>query len=159
MMKKAVCLALLTISLSGCMNMGPKQGAGHLLGGAAGALIASQFGHGDGKLVGVALGTLAGAAFGGMIGEKLDRDDKAIAQRTMMSTLENAPDQQVRSWRNPNTNHSGNFRVTCTEELPYDNLVCRDYVHSVIIDGRQQQVHGRACRDMRDRRGEWFVQD
>lgn len=160
MLKKTICLILMTAGLTGCAsNTGPKQGAGQLLGGVAGALIGSQFGHGDGKLVGVAVGALAGAAFGGLIGEKLDRDDKALAQRTMMSTLEHAPDNQVQSWRNPNNCHSGNFKVTCTEELPRDNLVCRDYVHTVIIDGRQEQVHGRACRDMRDRRGEWFVQD
>lgn len=158
-MKKAVCLILLASSLTGCMNTGPKQGMGQLLGGAAGALIGSQIGQGDGRLVSVAVGTLAGAAFGGMIGAKMDRDDKILAERTMMKTLEYAPDNQAHSWTNPNTRHSGNFRVTCTEELPRDNLVCRDYVHTVIMDGRQQQVHGRACRDMRDRRGEWFIQD
>ncbi len=159
MLKKAICLMLMTTSLCGCMDMGPKQRAGQLMGGVAGALIGSQIGHGDGRLASVAIGTLAGSAFGGMIGEKMDRDDRALAQRTMMSTLEHAPDNQVHSWRNPNTRHSGNFRVTCTEELPEDNLVCRDYVHTVIMDGRQEKVHGRACRDMRDRRGEWFVMD
>jgi len=159
MPKKTICLLLLAISLTGCMpGAGPKQTAGHLIGAATGALIGSQFGKGSGQLVGVALGTLAGTALGGMIGEKMDERDRALAQNTMVATLERAPDNQVRSWRNPNNNHSGKIRVTRTQEMPANNLVCRDYVHTVTIDGGQEQVHGRACRDMRDQRGEWFVQ-
>lgn len=159
MFKKIICLALLSSTLTACSGMGPKQSAGHLLGAAGGALVGSQFGKGSGQLVGVALGTLAGAALGGMIGQKLDEQDRALAQRTMVSTLENAADNQVRSWKNPNNNHAGNFRVTRTQEMPANHQVCRDYVHTVIIDGRQEQVHGRACRDMRDTRAQWFVQN
>lgn len=160
MLKKTICLALLASVLTGCSpGAGPKQTAGQLLGAASGALIGSQFGKGTGQLVGVAIGTLAGTTLGGMIGQKLDEQDRALAQSTMVATLERAPDNQVKTWKNPNNNHSGNFRVTRTQEMPANHQVCRDYVHTVIIDGRQEQVHGRACRDMRDRRGEWFVQN
>jgi surface antigen len=158
--KKMTCVALLASTLTGCVpGAGPKQTAGHLLGGAGGALIGSQFGKGTGQLVGVAIGALAGSALGGMIGQKMDERDRALAQSTMVSTLERAPDHQVRSWKNPNNNHSGNFRVTRTQEMPANNLVCRDYVHTVLIDGRQEQIHGRACRDIRDTRAQWFVQN
>lgn len=159
MIKKIACLTLITTSLAGCMpGMGPKQTAGHLLGAAAGGVIGSQFGSGEGRLVGAAIGTFAGAALGGMIGQRMDERDRVLAQRTMMDTLECAADNQSRSWKNPNNNHCGNFTVTRTQEMPQSHLVCRDYVHTVIIDGRQEQVHGRACRDMRDRKGEWFVE-
>jgi len=160
MYKKLICVALMAGNLSGCMDaVGPKQTAGHLLGAAGGAVIGSQFGHGKGQLVGVALGTLAGAFIGGSIGASMDRRDRELAQNTMQSTLESAPDMQVRSWRNPNNNHCGNFQVTRTLEMPQNDLVCRDYVHTVIIDGREERVHGRACRDVRDRRATWMVQN
>lgn len=150
---------LLVISLTGCAGAGPKQTGGQLLGGAAGALLGSQFGQGTGRLFGVAIGALAGSYLGGSLGHALDEKDKQMAQSTMQSTLESAPDNQIRSWKNPNNNHSGTFTVTRTQEVPANHMVCRDYVHTVIIDGQQEKVHGRACRDIRDHKGHWRVEN
>jgi surface antigen len=158
MFKKLACLSLIAITLTGCLYGGPNQSAGHLIGAATGAVIGSQFGHGRGKLVGVALGTLAGAYIGGAVGQSMDERDRALAQNAMQDSLEHSPDNAIRGWRNPNNRHSGNFRVTRTVECPEDNMVCRDYVHTVIIDGRQEKVHGRACRDVRDPRATWMIQ-
>ena len=158
-LKKTVSLGLLAVTLAGCAGQGPKQTGGQLLGGATGALIGSQFGKGTGQLVGVAIGALAGSYIGGTIGYQLDEKDKALAQENMINTLENAPDHQVHGWQNPNSSHSGSFKVTRTQEMPKDHLVCRDYVQTVTIDGKQEQVHGRACRDMRDTRASWMVQN
>ncbi len=157
--KKLTIAALLVSILTGCAGAGPKQTGGQLIGGATGALLGSQFGKGTGRLFGVAIGALAGSYLGGTIGHQLDEKDKQMAQQTMLSTLESAPDNQERGWRNPNTNHAGSVRVTRTEELFSDNLVCRDYVNTVIIDGKQEKVHGRACRDVRDSRAAWKVQN
>ena len=157
--KTLVAAPLLVASLTGCMGAGPKQTGGQLIGGAAGAVIGSQFGKGDGRLVGTAIGALAGSYLGGTIGYQMDQRDRQLAQEAMMATLERAPDHKPRSWRNPNNNHSGSFRVTRTQELPEENRVCRDYVHTVVIDGRQERVHGRACRDVRDHRGMWKVEN
>jgi len=159
MVKHTLCLTLITVSLTGCMNAGPKQTAGHVLGAATGAVIGSQFGSGTGQIIGAALGTFAGSMIGGMMGQKLDERDKALAEKTVVEALEHAPDRQIRGWRNPNTQHAGHVQVIRTREIPQDNLVCRDYVHTVVIDGRQEQVHGRACRDLRDSRGAWMVQN
>ena len=156
---KIITSSVIVLLLSGCAGQGPKQTGGGILGGIGGALIGSQFGGGTGKLVGVAIGALAGSYLGGSIGHQLDQKDKQIAQDNMNSSLENAPDNQVRAWRNPNNNHSGNFQVTRTQEMPADHMVCRDYVHSVLIDGEQEKVHGRACRDVRDSKGKWMVQE
>lgn len=158
LLKKTLCIVIMAAGLTGCINMGPKQSAGQLIGAATGAVVGAQFGKGSGRLVGVALGTLAGTYIGGSIGQQLDAQDRAMAQSAMRTTLENAPDNQVRSWRNPNNNHCGQYQVTRTQEYPTDNQVCRDYVHIVTIDGRQERVHGRACRDVRDPRATWMVQ-
>lgn len=157
-LKKVVGTSLLVTVLAGCAGSGPKQTGGQILGGATGALIGSQFGKGSGRLFGVAIGALAGSYLGGNIGYQMDERDKELAQQTMQSTLERAPDHQVHTWVNPNTHHSGKFKVVKTQEIPSRNIVCRDYVHTVIIDGQEEKVHGRACRDMRDVKGEWKVQ-
>lgn len=144
-------------SLVGCAGQGPKQTGGQLLGGVAGALLGAQFGKGTGQLFGVAVGALAGSYLGGMLGHELDERDKALAQQTLSAALEHAPDNQERGWKNPNNQHAGRFKVTKTEEMPAKNLVCRDYVHQVTLDGKVETVHGRACRDVRDARAEWQV--
>lgn len=158
MFKKSLVLGLSFMLLSGCTGEGPKETGGRLLGGAAGALLGSQFGKGSGQLFGVAIGALAGSYLGGAIGHQMDENDKRLAKKTMTSTLESAPDHQTRTWKNPNNNHHGTFEVTETHEMPDDNLVCRDYVHTVTIGGKQEEVHGRACRDVRDPRAEWRIQ-
>lgn len=149
---------LLVAILTGCAGAGPKQTGGQLLGGAAGALLGSQFGKGSGRLFGVAIGALAGSYLGGSLGHAMDEKDRQMAQNTMLSTLESAPDRQTRSWKNPNNNHSGTVAVTRTQEVPQNHMVCRDYVHTVIIDGQQEKMHGRACRDVRDPKGHWQIE-
>lgn len=144
--------------LTGCMGSGPKTMAGGLMGAGAGALIGSQFGKGDGRLVGVALGTVLGAGLGTHIGAEMDARDRQLAENAANHALEHQADHRVSTWRNPNNNHSGQFVVTRTEEKPQSHRVCRDYTHTVVIDGRTEKLHGRACRDVRDPNGHWTIQ-
>lgn len=68
-----VSIVLAIALLSGCSNTrGSGETVGTLAGGAAGALIGSQFGHGTGRLVGTAVGTLGGAMIGSEIGKSMD---------------------------------------------------------------------------------------
>lgn len=153
-----VSLVVASVLSSGCMGQGPKAMAGGLLGAGAGALVGSQFGKGDGRLVGVAVGTLVGAGLGQYLGKEMDTRDRQLASRAAHHALEYQADNRVSTWRNPNTNHSGQFMVTRTQEQPGSHLVCRDYVQTVQIDGRMEKVHGRACRDVRDPRAHWTIQ-
>lgn len=151
--------SLLIVSLlAGCMGVGPKTAAGGLMGAGAGALVGSQFGKGDGRLVGVALGTLLGAGLGSHIGREMDARDQQLAERAARHALENQPDHRTSSWHNPNNNHGGQFVVTRTQEQPGNHMVCRDYMQTVTIDGRTEKVYGRACRDVRDPRAHWTIQ-
>ena len=152
----SVCVLAASLGLSGCFGQGPKESGSQLIGGIGGALIGSQFGGGEGRLVGVAIGALAGSYLGGALGRSMDEKDKALSQETLNRSLETAPDRKISRWRNPNNQHQGTVRVIRTNE--YRTKVCRDYIHTVIIDGQTEKVHGRACRDMRDVKGEWQVQ-
>lgn len=153
--KLAVSL-LLILCLTGCVTGGSNQTGGTLLGGATGALLGSQFGKGHGRLAGVAIGTMLGSFVGASIGKSMDEQDRQMAANSTFNALERQPDNRPITWHNPNNQHSGTVIVTRTNEL--NTKVCRDYVQTVLIDGTQQQVAGRACRDIRDPQGLWIVQ-
>jgi surface antigen len=155
MHKKLVVSLVAFTCLVGCYG-GPNQTGGTLLGGAAGALIGSQVGKGHGRLAGVAVGTMLGSMMGSQIGKSMDDRDRELATNTTFNALEKQPDNRAVTWKNPNNNHSGRVVVTKTQET--SNKVCRDYVQTVTIDGKQQQVAGRACRDVRDPQGQWIAQ-
>lgn len=142
--KFVIGVTALSLGLAGCTADGPKQSAGTFIGAATGALVGSQFGKGDGQLVGVAIGTLVGAQLGSHIGAKMDAKDRELANQTAFRSLEKQPDNVVSTWKNPNNSHSGNFVVTKTSEQ--GNKVCRDYSHTVFIDGEQEVLTGKACR-------------
>ncbi len=137
---------VLSLALSGCAStMGPKEGAGTVLGGVGGAVLGSQFGGGTGRVVGAAIGGIAGALLGQDIGRQLDRADQMEMQRTAQVALEDNRDNRPREWRNPNTGHYGSItpkRTYRTESGRY----CREYQQTVVIGGEEQQAYGTACR-------------
>jgi surface antigen len=155
---KIILVILSAIGLAGCETMGgPNQTGGTLIGAASGAVLGSQFGKGSGQLVGVALGTFIGSQIGASIGKQMDERDRQLAGRSAVNALENQPDNRAVTWTNPNNQHSGQIVVTKTEENLARNQVCRDYVQTVTIDGQQERISGRACRDVRDVKGQWMV--
>lgn len=152
--KLACCLVICSLSTACLKN----ETGGALLGGAAGGILGAHFGKGSGKLAAVGIGALIGALAGGAVGQHMDRQDRQIASATTNQALETQPDNVVTNWRNPNNNHAGSVVVTKTQNFSQENKVCRDYVHTVMIDGRQEKMHGRACRDVRDARATWVPQ-
>ena len=136
--------------LTGCAGASREQTSsivGSVIGGAAGY----QFGKGDGKKVATVLGAIAGGMIGGNIGRGLDQQD----QQRVSQTLETAPRNQKVAWNNPNT--QTNYEFTPVTEKYQGNVngqatQCRDYVMDVFIEGRMQQVNGRACKN---NSGQW----
>ncbi len=138
-----------TAVLSGCAGTSNEQKhsiAGSVIGGA----IGHQFGKGDGKRAMTVIGAVVGGMIGGNAGRKLDQQDR----RQVSQTLERAPNYQKVAWNNPNTNTNYEF----TPINKYEGKVngsrtqCRDYVMDAWIDGRMQQVKGRACKN---NQGQW----
>ncbi len=76
-----------SIAMTGCAQLGvTKQQAGTVIGGVAGALVGSQFGKGNGKILSTILVGTAGAYLGNRIGASLDEKDKqALALETQQS--------------------------------------------------------------------------
>jgi surface antigen len=123
----------------------PREGTGTLLGAGTGALIGSQIGGGQGRIVATAAGTLLGALIGQDVGRSLDRADQAYLQRTSQYSLENSATNQPTTWVNPDTGHRGTVTPTGTYQTN-DGRYCREFTQTVEINGEIQQAYGTACR-------------
>jgi len=143
-------ILLSAATLSACGGSSKEQTStilGSVIGGAAGY----QFGDGKGQRVATVLGAIAGGLIGGNVGRGLDQQD----QQRVSRTLDTAPQNQKVAWQNPGTNT--NYELTPVTEKYQGNVngqttQCRDYVMDAWIDGRMQQVSGRACKNAN---GQW----
>jgi surface antigen len=115
-------------------------GAGVVLG----AIAGSAFGKGDGKIVGALVGAFAGGVLGNEIGRKMDERDRLLAQQAEFEALERGRSGEPRRWSNPNNGRYGDI----TPQAPYqrNGRDCRDYAHTVYMEGRPTTVRGAACR-------------
>ena len=145
-MKKLLIISLLPLLLlSGCATVGPKEGAGTLVGAGTGALLGSTIGGGEGRVVAVAIGTLAGAIVGSQVGRSMDTTDRMMMERNAQYSLENTRTNTTTEWRNPDT---GNYGATTPVETyqTSSGTYCREYIQDVIVAGERQQAYGTACR-------------
>ena len=93
--------------------------------------------------------TLIGAAVGGFLGNRigaaLDDEDKRRAYAAEMQALETGPSGAPVAWRNPDSGRYGN--VVPGPMYQVNGAPCRQYTHTVYIDGQPQTQRGTACRD------------
>jgi len=114
---------------------------GGLLGAAAGGLLGSKIGSGSGKTASVIGGTILGTLVGGSIGRSMDQVD----QNCVGQVLERAPNGQPVVWQDVDARKE--YEVTPTRTYQHsDGRYCREYQTLIVIDGREQQAHGMACR-------------
>jgi surface antigen len=151
MYSKIMAVALLGVSAAACAGnpetgTGPKENTGTLVGGLTGALIGSQIGGSTGTRVaaGVA-GALIGGMIGNRIGAAMDDEDKQRAYAAQIQALEQGPSGAPVAWRNPDSGRYGSI----VPGPAYDSqgLKCRQYTHTIYIDGRPQTARGAACRN------------
>ena len=136
-------VAFTALSLAAC---GPGQKAdGGLVGGAVlGGIVGNQFGKGSGRVVGTMAGAVIGGIVGHDIGRKLDDRDRILAQRAEYEAFEGPPGRPYR-WQSQHTRHYG--EIVPTERYYRGGRDCRDYTHTIYIDGRPQAMRGTACRN------------
>ena len=114
---------------------------GSLAGAALGGLVGNQFGSGSGKGAMTAVGVVGGALAGGYVGRSMAGPDQACVN----NSLERVPTGQTAAWRNPD--NGAQYRVTPTRTYQTARgQTCRDFISTAMIDGREQQVEGTACR-------------
>ncbi len=149
MMKKLVTVAMIGmfgLGLTACAGNDQKETGGAVIGGVIGGLLGSQIGGGKGRIVSSAAGAALGVFFGSRIGKQLDKADQMQAAQAQQTALETKPLGHSTSWSNPDTGNSGMVTPTKTVASADNGQPCREYQHSVTIDGKTEQAYGRACR-------------
>lgn len=138
-----------TALLSGCAGASREQ-THTIVGSVIGGAVGHQFGKGKGKRAMTVIGAVVGGMIGGNIGRNLDAED----QQKVDQSLETAPNYKKVAWNNSDTNTDYEFTPVNKYEgnVNGQRTQCRDYVMDAWIDGRKQQVNGRACKNSR---GQW----
>lgn len=141
----AIVLAV-SAMLAGCGANGPtREDTGMVLGGVAGGIVGNTIGKGRGNTLATVAGVLVGGIVGSQIGRSLDERDRVLAQEAEYEALERGNSGVARQWRNPDNGRYGEI----VPSKPYKRGAsdCRDYTHTVYMDGRPQQMRGTACRN------------
>jgi surface antigen len=140
----ALCLSL-ALPTAACQtsSMSGSETVGTLGGAVAGGLLGSRFGGGSGKLATTAIGTLLGAYAGRELGRRFGPADQAQASDAEERAV--AANQTI-TWNNPQSGNSGSIQPTRTYQDQASGQTCRDYTHTVVIDGKTQAARGTACR-------------
>ena len=150
---KFAAIAVAGLSLAACAGSpdgtgpGPRENTGTLLGAGTGALVgAAVAGGGTGnRLAGAAVGGLLGGLIGNRIGASLDDEDKRRAYEAQMDALERGPSGAPVSWKNPDSGRYGTIVPGPSYQESGRN--CRQFTHTIYIDGRPQTARGTACRN------------
>ena len=143
-LKGVAVVALIAVLTTGCatIQQNPKTTVGALGGGTFGGLIAAAAGASP---AGIAAGVIGGMLVGGLVGNLLDERDKKLAAEAEQKALETAPTGRPVAWNNPDNGHSGTVTPTKTYQTAGGSY-CREYQHTVTIDGKQEKAYGTACR-------------
>jgi surface antigen len=148
---RMIAMILLGLVVTGCAGdpvtgTGPKENTGTLVGALAGGLIGSQIGGGTGERIAAGV---AGAAIGGVVGNRMgaamDDEDKRRAYAAQIQALESGSAGAPVAWRNPASGRYGS--VVPGPSYDQGALKCRQYTHTIYIDGQPQAARGSACRN------------
>lgn len=139
-------VAALAATVAGCGPEGPnKSDTGLVLGSVAGGIVGNQIGKGRGNVLATVAGAVVGGVIGSEVGRNLDQRDRELAQQAEFDALERGNSGVPRTWRNPDNGRYG--EVVPSKPYKRGSEDCRDYTHTVYIDGRPQQMRGTACRN------------
>lgn len=152
-MNIVVIMAIVLFLAGGEGRPGSKQMVGTAAGAAIGGYAGSLIGKDQGRLAATAGGALLGAWVGSEIGKSLDRADQLYQARATHAALEHNPSGQSTTWKNPDTGHTG--RVTPIKTSETKGRPCREFTQTVMIEGKQETVTGKACRDEKG----WVIQE
>jgi surface antigen len=139
---------LATLSLAACGRSNGdvnKSDVGLGTGAVLGGVLGNQFGKGSGRIVGTMAGVVVGGIVGHDIGRQLDQRDRMFAQQAEMDAWERGQSGRPVKWRNPENGRYG--EIVPMQPYRRGSNDCRDYTHTIYIDGRPQAMRGTACRN------------
>lgn len=138
-------LGLAGLSLAACSaGSGPRDVGG--AGPGTGAPVSSAVGGSSGTPpASTSVSPAIGSFLGNRLSAGLDDDDKRRAYTAQIRALETGPSGAPVAWRNPDSGRYGN--IVPGPVYPMNGEPCRQYTHTVFIDGRPQSKRGTACRN------------
>ncbi len=144
---RLVAFLLLGLSVAACTaDSGPKEVGGTAVGAVTGGLIGNAIGGSVGnRAAGTVIGAAIGGLFGNRIGAAMDDEDRRRAYAAEMQALETGPSGAPVAWRNPDSGRYGN--VVPGPAYQANGATCRQYTHTVYVDGTPQSARGTACRN------------
>ena len=134
------------LTVAACSGNGiSKSDSGTVLGAVAGGVVGNQIGKGRGNVLATVAGAVVGGIVGSEIGRSMDQRDRQLAQEAEFEALERGASGTARQWKNPDNGRYGEI----VPSKPYKRGAedCRDYTHTIYMDGRPQQMRGTACRN------------
>ncbi|QPC42070.1 glycine zipper 2TM domain-containing protein [Kaustia mangrovi] len=130
----------LSLAVTGCANQGgwgPRQTTGTVVGGVAGGLL--------GSVAGGTTATAVGAALGAVLGSELGRQlDQQAQQQAYYATEQAVYTGRPQEWDYSRTGSHG--RVVPGDTYRSSGRLCRDFSHTIYVEGRREVVHGTACQ-------------
>ena len=138
-------IVLSIVALAGCGVNASREDKGLGIGALAGGVLGSTIGRGRGRVAATAIGAVIGGIIGSEIGRSLDERDRRLAQEAEYDALERGDSGRPRQWRNPRSGRYG--EVVPLRPYKRGGYNCRDYTHTVYIDGRPEVMRGSACRN------------
>lgn len=142
--KTFVLLAAVPLLLSACSGSFNKQDSGTVIGALAGGILGNQVGKGSGKVLATVAGAVVGGIVGSEIGKSLDENDRRAAAEAEYYALEKGQSGNATPWRNPDSGRHGVIVPSKPYEMSGRN--CRNYTHTIYINGEPQIMKGTACR-------------
>ena len=135
-MKLKVAAAIATLALSACSTTGADRGGS-----------ATQAFAGTRPHVGAAIvEAMAGGLVAGPVGAGLDTRDRRRALEAEYRALEYTPAGQKVAWGRPG-DRGGFGEVVAGSPYRVGSQDCRQYAHTVNVEGRAQTARGAACRN------------
>jgi surface antigen len=136
-------VCVLALSLGACSGpSGPRTSDGIFAGALTGGVIGALTNRGPG---GVIAGAVIGGLVGGVIGNALDEDDRRRAYDAEMRALEAEGPGAPVSWRGDRGAYG---TIVAGPPYAYQSYQrCREYTHTVYVNGQPQTARGIACRN------------
>jgi surface antigen len=82
---------------------------------------------------------------GNRIGAAMDDEDKRRAYAAQVQALESGPSGAPVAWRNPDSGRYGS--IVPGPAYDQNGVNCRQFTHTIYIDGKPQTARGTACRN------------
>lgn len=145
MLRSLASVAVLSLCLAGCQtgNVLTGQNVGAVGGAALGGFVGNKFGAGKGRAFTTAGGAILGGVAGTVLGQRLDQRDHNTVQQAQNNALQQPAGTPI-SWRSAETGNTG--QVVSGASYAINGRECRDFTHTLNVNGQPQQVRGVACR-------------